>query len=151
MGGDDDGKWGTWLEPRTTDKGDSQRGDPKCGQSVETWTARGWSVAERGLEQRPGRGPERGTETRLRPLHYGSRRGGETNDSIQETSCCVPNPDSGHTGLYIQARNRKQLKQDKQDKKDKQDKRDKKDKQDKQGEQDKTKTETRTETSTARC
>ena len=57
MRGDDDGKRGTWLEPRTTDKGDSQRGDLKRGQGVETWTARGRSV-ERGRNVDWNRGPD---------------------------------------------------------------------------------------------
>ena len=58
-------------------QGGSQRGDPERGLGGE-------------LGQRLGRGPERETETRLRPLRYGSRGGEENNDSILKTSCCVP-------------------------------------------------------------
>ena len=88
---DDDRKQETWLETADSRQEDSQRGDPERRRSVE-------------LGQRPRRGPERETETRLRPLGYGSRGGGENNDSILETSCCVPAQDSGHTSLYVHDR-----------------------------------------------
>ena len=87
MRGDDDGKRGTWLEPRTADKGDSQRGDPERGRSVETWAACGRRVDWK-------RGPDGDLSGRQRQDfdRYATVREEEkrNNDSILKTSCCVP-------------------------------------------------------------
>ena len=64
LGRNSDNENGTRAMIAIGGQGDSQRGDPERGRGGE-------------LGQKPGRGPERKTETRLRPLRYGSRGGEE--------------------------------------------------------------------------
>ena len=88
MRGGDDGKQKTWTGTANSGQGDSQRGDLELGSAVGTTEG---NVGEAWNGDRGPSGDLSGRSgTRLRPLRYGSRGGGENNDSILRTSCCVP-------------------------------------------------------------